>query len=168
MRGEMNSVWNFISVENLSPVFSQPLSCVHMNWGKMKLKPLWIYFGHFNRNEISSRHEIFMLTKFTRSEMNKCRHFEYSIYWAYVCEIHCGYGFHNSHFDRNIGHFDRYIISGDEISRKHYPKWNVCACPWTNKQVCHEQRKNICFITNSICILMIFISMIFQFLDLYN
>ena len=81
---------------------------------------------------------------------------------AHMCEIHCGYGFHNSHFDRNIGHFDRHIISGDEISRKHYPKWNVCACPWTNKQVCHEQRKNICFITNSICILMIFIS-IFHF-----
>ena len=34
---ELKSVWDFISVENLTSVFSQLVTCVHMNWGEMKL-----------------------------------------------------------------------------------------------------------------------------------
>ena len=34
---ELKPVWDFISVENLTSVFSQLFTCVHMNWGEMKL-----------------------------------------------------------------------------------------------------------------------------------
>ena len=38
---------NFILVENLTSVFSQLFTCVHMNWGEMKLKTVWISYRSF-------------------------------------------------------------------------------------------------------------------------
>ena len=46
-RNELKPVWDFISVENLTLVFSQLFTYVHMNWGKMKLKPVWISYWSF-------------------------------------------------------------------------------------------------------------------------
>ena len=37
-RNELKLVWDSISVENLTLAFSQLFTCVHMNWGEMKLK----------------------------------------------------------------------------------------------------------------------------------
>ena len=44
---KLKPVWNFILVENLTSVFSQLFTCVHMNWGEMKLKPVWISYRSF-------------------------------------------------------------------------------------------------------------------------
>ena len=46
-RNELKPVWDFISVENLTSVFSQLFTCVHMNWGEMKLKTVWISYWSF-------------------------------------------------------------------------------------------------------------------------
>ena len=41
-------IWNdFISVENLTSVFSQLFTCVQVNWGGMKLKTLRISYRSF-------------------------------------------------------------------------------------------------------------------------
>ena len=37
-RNKLKSVWDFISIENVTWVFSQPLTCAHMNWSEMKLQ----------------------------------------------------------------------------------------------------------------------------------
>ena len=72
MRGEMN--WNRYEIsfrlKIFNLVFSQLFTCVHMNavWNSNRYG---FHIGHFDRNEILNRHEIFMWTKFTRSEMNK-------------------------------------------------------------------------------------------------
>ena len=44
---ELKPVWDFISVENLTSVSSQLFTCVHMNWGEMKLKMVWILYRSF-------------------------------------------------------------------------------------------------------------------------
>ena len=41
-RNELKPIWEFISAENLSSVFSELFICVHMNWGEMKVKTVWI------------------------------------------------------------------------------------------------------------------------------
>ena len=46
-RNELKPVWDFIFVENLTSMFSQLFTYVHINWGQMKLKPLWISFWSF-------------------------------------------------------------------------------------------------------------------------
>ena len=46
-RNELKPVWDFISVENLTSVVSQLSTCVHMNWGEMKLKTVWISYRSF-------------------------------------------------------------------------------------------------------------------------
>ena len=46
-RNELKPVWDFILVENLTSVFSQLFTCVHMNWGEMKLKTVWISYRSF-------------------------------------------------------------------------------------------------------------------------
>ena len=66
---ELKSLWDFILVENLALVFSQPFTCVHINWGKMNR----FHISHFHQNEISNRLEIFLGTKLTRNKINKHR-----------------------------------------------------------------------------------------------
>ena len=46
-RNELKPVWDFIWVENLTSVFSQLFTFVHMNWGEMKLKTVWISYWSF-------------------------------------------------------------------------------------------------------------------------
>ena len=46
-RNELKLVWDFVSIENLTSLFSQPFTCVHMNWGEMKLKTAWISYRSF-------------------------------------------------------------------------------------------------------------------------
>ena len=46
-RNELKPLWDFISVENLTSVFSQLFTFVHMNWGEMKLKTVWISYRSF-------------------------------------------------------------------------------------------------------------------------
>ena len=42
-RNEVKPAWDFISVENLTSVFSQLFTCVRMNWGEMNLKTVWMF-----------------------------------------------------------------------------------------------------------------------------
>ena len=123
-RNKLKPVWDLILVENLTSVFSQLFACVHMNWGKMKLSQYEFRISHFDWNKILKRHEIFMWTKFTQSEMNKRRLVGYCFQCACAFETHCGFGFHIDHFDRNE--------LGNKVSCKYYPsrfemqpKWNV-------------------------------------------
>ena len=46
-RNELKLVWDFMSVENLTSMFSQLFTCIHMNWGEIKLKPVWISYQSF-------------------------------------------------------------------------------------------------------------------------
>ena len=46
-RNKLKPVWDFILAENLTSVFSQLFTCAHMNWGKMKLKLVWISCSSF-------------------------------------------------------------------------------------------------------------------------
>ena len=46
-RNELKPVWDFISVENLTSLFSQLVPCVHMSWGKTKLKQVSISYRSF-------------------------------------------------------------------------------------------------------------------------
>ena len=48
-QNELKPVWDFISIENLASVFSQLFTCVHMNWGEIKLKTVWISYRLFWR-----------------------------------------------------------------------------------------------------------------------
>ena len=74
-------------------------------------------------------------TKFTRSEMNKCRLIGYCVWWACVFETHYGYGFHIGHFDWNKISFlvIKYYVNTTQnktsmLSIKTFerqPKWNV-------------------------------------------
>ena len=43
----IQTVMRFHLVENLTSVFSQLFICVHMNWGEMKLKTMWISYRSF-------------------------------------------------------------------------------------------------------------------------
>ena len=63
-QNELKPVWDFISVENLTFVFSQLFTCVYMNMscGEMKLKPVWISYRSFYR------HGIFIWAVFTRAK----------------------------------------------------------------------------------------------------
>ena len=46
-RNDLKPAWDFISVENLTLVFNQFFTCVHMNWDGIKLKPVWISYWSF-------------------------------------------------------------------------------------------------------------------------
>ena len=46
-RNELKPVRDFISVDSFFSVFRQLFTCVHMNWGEMKLKPVWIPYPSF-------------------------------------------------------------------------------------------------------------------------
>ena len=98
---KLKPVWDFILVKNLTSVFSQLFTCVHMNWGQMKLKTVWISYRSFWSKWIFKRHEIFMWTGFTRNEMNRRRLVGCCVYCACTFETQGGYGFHIGHFDRN-------------------------------------------------------------------
>ena len=79
-------VWDFISVKNLTSVFSQLFACVHTNWGEMKLKTVWISYRPFwpkwNFKPAWDFHVniiypivirnrfLFLMTMFTQNEMN--------------------------------------------------------------------------------------------------
>ena len=98
-RNELKRVWDFISVEYLTLVFPQLVfTWIEAKWNSNQYG---FQIRHFDRNEISNRYEIFMWTKFTRSEMNK-RKTRWILRLTRMCVwnslpvlFHCG------HFDRN-------------------------------------------------------------------
>ena len=47
-RNELKPVWDLILVENSTSVFSQLITCVHMNWGQMKLKTVRVSYRSFS------------------------------------------------------------------------------------------------------------------------
>ena len=73
-RNELKPEWDFISVENLTSLFSQFFICVHMNWGEMKHKTVWIsalyfhilswHFFVFNQKKLCFYHFISLLIKY--------------------------------------------------------------------------------------------------------
>ena len=123
-RNELKPVWDFISVETLTSVFSQLFSCVDMNWGEMKLKTVWIsnrsfwptwnvkpaWDFHVNiiyskRNELAQTHWMLRL-------MRMCVWNSMPVWISYRSF-------------RQKWNF----ISGNRISCKHHPKWNAHTCP---------------------------------------
>ena len=51
---------------------------------KWTAKRYGFHIGHFDRNQISNRHEIFMWTKFIQSEMNKILRWIFRLMWMCV------------------------------------------------------------------------------------
>ena len=117
-------VEDFILVENLTSVFSQPFIFVHMNWGEMKVKLIWIsnqsfwpkwncklaWDFHVNkiypkRNELAQAIWILSLTRtYARNSLRVL--------------FHCGHKIKiKIKFDRNK------ISFCDKVSYKRYPKW---------------------------------------------
>ena len=96
---ELKLIWDFISVENFTSVFSQLFTCTHMNWDEMKVNTEWISYRSFwpkwkfkptwdfNVKQIYPKWNELAQTRWILRLMRMC---------VYGC---------------NIGHFDRYKIS---------------------------------------------------------
>ena len=100
-RNELKPVWDFISVENLTAVFSQLFTCVYMNCGKMKLKTVWIWYWSIWPKWNFKPAWDFHVNIIYRDKTNKCWLIGFCHYCTCAFETQCGYGFHISHFDRN-------------------------------------------------------------------
>ena len=117
----------FLSVENLSQLFN----CVHMNWGKTKLKPVWVSYRTF-----SNWHEIFMWTKFTWSKMNHLiLHLMHMCVWDSLWVL-----FHCSHFDRNKISFQviKYHLNTTQNEIPMHVHQNIRSF-WNAAKMKHEQ-----------------------------
>ena len=81
MIGEMNSHRYEISFQLKISLQCSVSSLLVFTWIAAKWNSNQHEFDicHFDRNEISNRHEVFMWTKFTRSEMNRRRLVEYCV-----------------------------------------------------------------------------------------
>ena len=123
-------------------MFSQLFTWIEVNWGETinwgwgwnyELRLTWIevklisnqyrfHIGHFDRNEVSNRHEIFIWTKFTRSEINKRKLVGYCFNTHVRLKLIAGVISLRSFWQKWN------FISGDKILCRHYPTWNAYAC----------------------------------------
>ena len=69
-------------------VFSHLFTCIHINWGKLKIKLVWISYWSLWLMKFQTS-DIFMRTKFTQSKMNKRGFFGYCISCACAFESQC-------------------------------------------------------------------------------
>ena len=123
-RNELKPEWDFISVENLTLVFSQLFTCVHMNWGEMKLKTVWISYRSFwpkvNLKAAWDFHVNIIYAK--RNEYAQTR-------WMLRLMRMSVWNSMQVRISSRSFWQKRNFISGDKISCKHYPKWNAQAYP---------------------------------------
>ena len=78
-RNELKPVWDLISVKNLTSVFSQLFTYIHINWDEMKLKPAWISYWLFCPKWNFKPAWDFMWTEFMWNEMIKRKFIGYCI-----------------------------------------------------------------------------------------
>ena len=116
MRGEMNSNWYEISFQLKVSFRCSVSSLLVYTWIETKWNSnrYGFHIRHLDRNEISNRHEISMLTKFTRSETNRRKQ------WV------CAFETHSDHFDRNEIYLSMSIKVSDRFEME--SKWKVM---WT-------------------------------------
>ena len=86
MRNEMNSNRYEISIWLKMSLRCSINSLLVFTWieAKWNAKRYGFHIGHFDRNQISNRHEIFMWTKFIQSEMNKILRWIFCLMWTCV------------------------------------------------------------------------------------
>ena len=119
-RSELKPVWDFIKVENLTSVFSQLSSCIHMNWSEMKLKTVWILYWSFwpkwNFKPAWDFHVNIIYPK--RNKQAQTR-------WMLRLMRMCVWNSMPEWISYRSFWQKWNLISGNKILCKHYPKWNV-------------------------------------------
>ena len=123
---------------NLTLVFRQFFTCVHMNWGEMNLKtvcisyrPFWPKWNFkpawdFHVNIIYPKRNKQAQTRWMLRLMRMCVWNSMPVWISY-----------RSFWQKWN------FISGDKISCKHYPKWNAYTCPSKYRVVLKFSRNEI-------------------------
>ena len=119
MRSEMNSNWYEISFRLKISLRCSVSPLLVFTWIEAKWNSNWYGFhiGHFDRNEISNRHEIFMWT-WTAESLWMLHLMRMCVWNSMLVWIS-----YRSFWQKWN------LISCDKISCKDCPKWNACTCP---------------------------------------